>query len=200
MNEQEATDLFNNRVLPAFKLEYPNIDVPYFFVDNSADIDGTGGVGIVGLTQGACQQSDYFVRFAIAHETAHGVVYREHEKQGTHCPQAEGISRKKHEAWADLIATKVLIDWLPDLWASVHANIDLMPNILGPAVETHPSGATRVRLMKEFVTAYSQAGIPASPGFFSMLLCCFGKRPVGTAQAKRDAFEAAFRKIETANL
>lgn len=201
MTGPDATELFSTRILPAFKIEYQTMGDTEFFIDeDSEDIDGTGGVGLVGVTKGACQQADFLVRFAIAHETAHGVVALEHVKQGTHCPQAMGADRKKHEAWADLIATKVLITQLPDLWASIAANIDLLPNILGLATASHPSGATRVKLIKAFVAAHNRAATPASRGFFSKIFCCCSSNPISTTQAKENAFNAAFRKINTAHL
>jgi len=199
MTGPDVEKLFNTRVLPAFQNEYPNMDETYFFIDEeSEEIDGSGGPGIVGLTKGARQQADYLVKFAIAHETAHGVVYLEHIKQGTTCPQAEGSDRKKHEAWADLIATKVLLTRIPDFWAVIAAQLDEISNILGAATNSHPSGQTRVRLIKDYVAAYNQAGT-TSKGCFSRIFCCFSS-PVSTTQAKENAFKAAFKKIATAKL
>ncbi|WP_182852357.1 hypothetical protein [Metapseudomonas otitidis] len=200
MVEEDVRALFNDRFLPAFKNEYPAMGNTDFYIDETnQDIDGAGSPGLVMVTQGACQQADYLVLFAIAHETAHGVVALEHARQGTHCPEAMDAGRKKHEAWADLIATKVLLCQLPDLWASVAANIDLIPNILGPATPSHPSGARRVELIKNFVTAYTRAGIPASRSIFSCFFCCVSK-PISTTQAKARAFRSAFLGIETAQL
>lgn len=202
MTGPDAENLFNTRIFPAFKIEYPNIDnSTYFYIDEtSQEIDGSGGPGIVGITKGAREQADFLVKFAIAHETAHGVVYLEHIKQGSICPDAVGQDRKKHEAWADLIATKVMLTYIPDFWSVIGAQLEVISNILGQATDSHPSGQTRVKLIKDFVAAYNQAGTSSSRGFFSSIFCCFSKSPVSTTQERKNAFNAAFKKIATAQL
>ncbi|WP_337882938.1 hypothetical protein [Chromobacterium haemolyticum] len=198
MTNQDATNVFETQIFPAFEKEYNGIEKPTdFFIDtNNLDIDGAGAPGVVVLSQGACNQADYFVYFAIAHETAHGVVALEHKKQGSHCPEAMDVHRKKHEAWADLIATKVLITRLPHLWTQVQAYIDLMPNILGDGTDSHPSGTKRIELMKEFIKSHNRVGAHPSTGLFSKILCCCAKKSTST----EDVFKSAFKKIETENL
>lgn len=197
MNSDAVRKLFETRILPAFQIEYQAMENPAFFIDeDSQDIDGSGSPGLVGVTAGACNQDDFLVIFALAHETAHGVVYLEYRDQGRHCPNAAGYGRKKHEACADLIATRVLISQAPDLWAQVNANLDRMPSILGIATDSHPSGTRRVQMIKSFVAGYNRASVPSSPGFFSSLFCCFGKGSLSTHDAQQKAFDKVFKEID----
>ncbi|MEK1941799.1 MAG: hypothetical protein AAAB16_15630 [Pseudomonas sp.] len=201
MKEEAARELFDSRFLPAFKLHYPSMADTEFFVDpDSMEIDGGGSPGLVLLTKGACEQADYLVKFAIAHETAHGVVFLECEKQGVNCPNPEGITRKKHEAWADLIATKVLITQLPEFWALVAANLDLLVSVLGIDTGSHPSGKVRVKLIREYASAYDQASVPVSKGFLRTIFCCGSSKPNNPVQRREKAFNACFAKIYTTTL
>ncbi|WP_339492878.1 hypothetical protein [Pseudomonas sp. EA_15y_Pfl2_R67] len=107
-------------------------------------------------------------------------------------------NRKKHEAWADLIAAKVLFTRIPDFWAVTAAQLDEIGTLLGPATHSHPSGQTRVKIIKDYVAAYNQAG-STSKGCFSRIFCCFSS-PISTTQARENAFKAAFKKIATGKL
>jgi len=75
--------------------------------------------GIVTVTGGVCAGPLYLKVFAITHETGHGVANIECTNQGINCPQPIGNDAKKHEAWADLIATRILLNVIPNLGNSV---------------------------------------------------------------------------------
>ncbi|WP_158704700.1 hypothetical protein [Ectopseudomonas mendocina] len=198
MDAEAAKILFESTILPAFKVHYSAMDdKTQFFVDEeNNEIDGAGSPGLVQLSRGACDEPDWLVNFAIAHETAHGVVFLECNAQGVSVPQAQDYGRKKHEAWAGLIATKVLMAQLPDVWALVEAQLHVLANKLGGSAVTasHPTGNKRVELIREYASAYVQAETPKSKGFLRTIFCC-GSAPNNPVLRREKAFNSCFKKI-----
>ena len=180
-----AQNFFTNDVLPAYRRQYPNMNDPgQLVVDNTInEIDGGGGPGVVYVSGGVCAGPIYLKIFAITHETGHGVANIECTMQGINCPQPINNDAKKHEAWADLIATRILLNFMHRHRNSVFSYMNNIVHALGAGGTMHPSGRRRVEIMNEYRKTRA--------GFFKRLI------PFIPFSAKKRArkFDQLFRGI-----
>jgi hypothetical protein len=146
---------YTGTIRPAFVKRYGAGAVPIQIDIDMADarFNGNGGFGFVQVTGGVARHPDAAVRlFAVAHETGHGVVFREMLRLGVApwAPFTDGEARL-HEHMADLVAMRVLRENQPAVANAIVGSLGHIADALGPAFGDHPSGDARAALIRRLV-------------------------------------------------
>lgn len=144
-------------IRPAYVRRYGGASLPReLFVDESdLSLNGGGGPGIVLVSLGVAKEPIACLRtFAVAHETGHAVAFIELQRVGVLPFQPIGDDAKRHEHMADLIAMRVLKEYLPTVASAIAGNLGQLSKALGAGGPMHPSGLARTEMIRKLYCGY----------------------------------------------
>ncbi|MEY8860389.1 M48 family metalloprotease [Tenacibaculum singaporense] len=154
--EEKLKELYLKTVKPLFK-EFTEVDIPNEFRIDKHDTSVNAGAAMnyVEVSQGLIDyDKDYIKAFVLAHELGHIVTLKQAEQfnLGTEIPNGTKINAyKKAEYLADIIAVHLITTQEVELGNDLKTNFEVLQNLLGPEIFTHPGAVDRVALMKEYV-------------------------------------------------
>lgn len=154
--EDKLKELYLKTVKPLFK-EFTDVDIPNEFRIDKEDTTVNAGAAMnyVEVSQGLIEyDKDYIKVFVLAHELGHIVTLKQAEQLnlGTEIPNGTKINAyKKAEYLADIIAVHLITTQEVELGNDLKTNFEVLQNLLGPEIFTHPGAVDRVTLMKDYV-------------------------------------------------
>ena len=154
--EDKLKELYLKTVKPLFK-EFTDVDIPVEFRIDKEDTTVNAGAAMnyVEVSQGLIEyDKDYIKVFVLAHELGHIVALKQAEQfnLGTEIPNGTKTNAyKKAEYLADIIAVHLITTQEVELGNVLKTNFEVLQNLLGPEIFTHPGAVDRVTLMKDYV-------------------------------------------------
>ena len=130
---------------------------------DSDEFDGGAAPGSVFLTTGALNiTDDNIVAFAIAHEMSHVIHTSIVRKYNLHWPKGMGLAddAKRGEFLADLVGYHLLTTKFTKIAKATFSNFTTLESKLGHGDVMHPSGSTRVALLRSYASAISRGRSP----------------------------------------
>lgn len=143
---------YTRLIRPAYVRRYGGANIPaeLFIDEGDSSFNGAGSPGLVLVSMGVANYAMACIRtFAVAHETGHAVACIEFQRVGVTPFQPIGADAKRHEHMADLIAMRLLKEFLPGVAAEIMGKLGLLSQVLGPGGFMHPSGQARTELIRK---------------------------------------------------